>query len=79
MNTEINKSDPILVTEPEAAYALGVSPGTLKAARLHRLQSNPLRDLPHVRLGRSVRYRKQDIIQWIERNTVFSESPVGAA
>jgi len=59
----------LLVTEPEAATALGVSPGTLKAARLHRLESNPLRELPHVRIGRSVRYRKDDIARWIEDHT----------
>jgi predicted DNA-binding transcriptional regulator AlpA len=59
-----------LITEHEAARALGVSPATLKAARLHRLGSNPLRDLPHVRIGRSVRYRRADIEAWIEANTV---------
>lgn len=53
----------------EAAIALGVSPGTLKAARLHRLQTNPLRDLPHVRIGRSVRYRRADIEAWIDAHT----------
>lgn len=63
---------PDLVTEPEAAKALGVSPGTLKAARLHRLQSNPLRDLPHVRIGRAVRYRRADIVEWIDRHIVRS-------
>lgn len=63
-------TDTDLITEPEAARALGVSPGTLKAARLHRLQSNPLRDLPHVRIGRAVRYRRSDIVAWIEANIV---------
>ena len=61
-------TSPELVTEPEAAKALGVSPGTLKAARLHRLESNPLRTLPYVKIGRSVRYRKADISKWIEAN-----------
>jgi len=65
-----NKSFPELVTEPEAAKALGVSHATLKAARLHRLESNPLRNLPHVRIGRAVRYRRSDIIEWIERHVV---------
>lgn len=69
MNTE-QKPFPELVTEEEAARALGVSHGTLKSARLHRLQSNPLRNLPHVRIGRAVRYRRADIVEWIERNTV---------
>jgi predicted DNA-binding transcriptional regulator AlpA len=65
-----DRTPPELITEPEAARALGVCPGTLKAARLHRLQSNPLRDLPHVRIGRSVRYRRSDIADWIEMHTV---------
>ena len=60
----------LLVTEPEAARALGVHPGTLKAARLHRLRANPLRDLPHIRIGRSVRYRRSDIVDWIEAHVV---------
>lgn len=59
-----------LVTETEAARALGLSPGTLKAARLHRLQSNPLRDLPYVQIGRAIRYRRSDIADWIEMHTV---------
>lgn len=59
-----------LITEAEAAKALGVSPGTLKGARLHRLRDNPLRDLPHVRIGRCVRYRKGDIVRWIDAHMV---------
>lgn len=65
-------TDAVLVTEVEAARALGVAPGTLKGARLHRLQSNPLRNLPHVRIGRSVRYRRSDIFEWIEAHVVRS-------
>lgn len=63
-----------LMSEPEAAQALDVSPGTLKAARLHRLRSNPLRDLPHVRIGRCVRYRRADIESWIEDQLVRAPS-----
>ena len=59
-----------LINEHEAAKALGVSPATLKAARLHRLSSNPLRNLPYVRMGRSVRYRRGDIEQLIADNTI---------
>ncbi|HSH28356.1 MAG TPA: helix-turn-helix domain-containing protein [Thiohalobacter sp.] len=59
-----------LITEPEAARAVGVSPSTLKSARLHRLPSNPLRDLPHVQIGRSIRYRRSDINAWIEAHLV---------
>ena len=63
-------TNPELMTEPVAAKDLGVACGTLKAARLHRLESNPLRTLPYVKIGRSVRYRKSDIAAWIEANTI---------
>lgn len=59
-----------LIDEAEAAQLVGVAPTTLKAVRLQRLPKNPLRDLPHVRIGRSVRYRRQDIIDWIDAHTV---------
>ena len=57
---------PLLEPEPNAAHLLGVKAGTLKAARLGRLPGNPLVELPHVRVGRSIRYRRQDIESWIE-------------
>mgnify|MGYP006451350803 CR=1 FL=1 len=63
-----------LDTETEAARVLGVCPGTLKAARLNRLKSNPLRTLPYVKIGRCVRYRKSDISKWIEENLIHGAS-----
>ena len=59
-----------LVTADEAAQALGFSIETLKSARIHRKASNPLRDLPFVRIGRNVRYRKVDIDAFIEDHIV---------
>ncbi len=61
---------PELVSEATAARILGVSPRTLQDARLGRLWRNPLRDLPHVAIGRAIRYRRGDIIAWIERHIV---------
>ena len=57
---------PLLETEPVAAHLMGVKPGTLKAARLGRLPGNPLSEIPHVRVGRSIRYRREDIEAWIK-------------
>ena len=59
-----------LIQESDAAELLGISPATLKAARLRQLPANPLRDLPHVRIGRCVRYRPSDIVDWINRHTI---------
>ena len=66
----------ILVKPREAAQALAVSEETLKKARIHRQQSNPLRDLPFVRIGRSIRYRKADIDAFIAGHVI---DPRGAA
>jgi len=59
-----------LIQESDAAKILGVAPATLKAARLRQLPANPLRELPHVRIGRSVRYRQADIVDWIDRHVI---------
>lgn len=59
-----------LVTADEAAKALGFSTETLKSARIHRKESNPLRDLPFVRIGRNVRYRKADLDAFIDEHVV---------
>lgn len=61
---------PLLESEPDAANLLGVKPGTLKAARLGRLPDNPLSEIPHLRVGRSIRYRRQDIVHWIESHLI---------
>ena len=61
---------PNLITEPEAAKRLCISHGTLKAARLGNLPENPLCRLPHVKIGRSIRYRRRDIDDWINQNLI---------
>jgi len=66
MTTTTQLQDAELVSEAEAAKALALSPGTLKAARSGRLPNSPLRRLPHVRIGKAVRYRRRDIEAFIE-------------
>jgi len=54
-----------LITEQRAAEYLGVAPGTLRIWRCTgRVQ------LPFVRVGRSIRYRVEDVEQFVERRTV---------
>ena len=60
-------SDSTLVDTTEAAKALDISPGLLKAARAGRLPpDHHLNSLPYVRIGRLVKYRRSDIITVIE-------------
>lgn len=48
--------DRLLLRPDEAARALGISPRTLWG----------LKEIPRVRIGRSVRYDVQDIRRWID-------------
>ena len=53
-----------LLTETEAAQVLGMKPQSLSVWRLHK------KNLPFVKIGRLVRYRREDIEAWLERQTV---------
>ena len=52
-----------LVTRPEATKYLGLKPGTLEA-----WASRGTVNLPVIKLGRAVRYRKSDLDRFIESN-----------
>lgn len=57
-------SDPLL-TRAEAADYIGVKPTTLAAWALAGRY-----DLPVVKVGRLVRYRKSDLDRWLQRRTI---------
>ena len=60
-----------LLTEEQAAERLGVSPGTLRVWRCKGRYG-----LPYVRLGaKSIRYRPEDVEQFIEDQTVVPTMP----
>jgi predicted DNA-binding transcriptional regulator AlpA len=53
-----------LVDEKEAAKLLDNSPGTLSVWR-----STGRYNLPFIKIGRNVRYRRADLIAWLEKRT----------
>ena len=54
-----------LLDEKEAAQFLdGVTPGTLSVWR-----STGRYNLPFIKIGRNVRYRRSDLIAWLEKRT----------
>ena len=57
-----------LLGEMRASELLGLSSRTLQAWRSRN--EGP----PFVRAGRAIRYRRRDLIAWIEANTVSSTS-----
>jgi len=54
-----------LLDETDAADALGVMPRTLQA---WRYSQNAVAGPAWVKLGRAVRYRREDLNNWIEEN-----------
>ncbi len=57
-----------LLTELQASEFLNISTRTLQAWRLRR--AGPA----FVQAGRSVRYRRGDLVQWIEANTIGGDA-----
>ena len=55
----VDPDDPILITEREAAKVLCISPRKLWDLRQQG-------DVPHIRLGRAVRYSRRDLAAWID-------------
>ena len=65
MQAAINGTDPdSLVTETQTAELLNISIRTLQAWRIK------LTGPRFVRVGRAIRYRRSDLLAWIEANTV---------
>lgn len=63
MPTAFSKDPDALLAEAHAAQLLSVSERTLQAWRGRN--AGP----PYVRAGRAIRYRRRDLIAWIEANT----------
>jgi excisionase family DNA binding protein len=63
-----------LLNTDEAAALVGAKPSTLSIWRCTKRHN-----IPFVRVGRLVRYREQDVLGWLERNTVHSDEANGGA
>jgi predicted DNA-binding transcriptional regulator AlpA len=62
------RDDESLLNESEAAEFLAVSVRTLQAWRTR--DAGP----PFVRLGRAIRYRLKDLIDWVRSNTCLPKT-----
>ena len=63
----------ILLTAPQAAALLGLRPQTLASWRCEGRRDQP----PYHRLGRSIRYDRDDLLRWLDQHAVGVEG--GAA
>jgi excisionase family DNA binding protein len=57
--------DSVLLSRKEAAEILGVTPGTLAVWACTRRHN-----LPFIKVGRAVRYRRKDLEAWMASRTV---------
>ena len=57
-----------LLTEKQAAEILGITPGTLTVWRCTKRYN-----IPFVKVGRSVRYRRESLLAWIDQRTHNAE------
>lgn len=64
MTEQASNNYPLLNSE-QAATLLGIKPQTLDVWRCTKRVS-----IPFVKVGRAVRYRREDVLRFIERNTV---------
>jgi excisionase family DNA binding protein len=58
-------ADPELMTRPQAAELLGIRAQTLAAWASTRRY-----DIPFIKVGRAVRYRRADLFRWLQRRTI---------
>lgn len=57
----MNKPDPILIDAPAVCGLMSIG-----MTHLHKLRATGRFPIPAIRLGKSVRYNRQQIVQWIE-------------
>ncbi len=69
MNLNLINQNPPLLTREQAAKYLGISVSALAA-----WACNKRYNLPMVRVGRLVKYRIQDLDDFINRNTIGGEA-----
>ena len=67
----IPKDPDALLFTVEAAYLAGLSPRTLEKARVAG------GGCPYIALNRAIRYRRRDVLEWIEQHVRLSTSDTG--
>lgn len=70
MSNEIRNEQIEILTENEAAKYIGMSSSFLNADRSNGHRKNRTKGPAFLKLGRSVRYRKTDLDEWLKINRV---------
>ena len=61
-------TQPTVLNEHEAATYIHMSTSYLRKQRWKGTQPDRASGPPYIRIGRSIRYRRQDLDDWMERN-----------
>lgn len=64
------QTEKYILTEAEAANFLCLSRATLRRARMEGIRANHCSSPPFIRLGRAIRYRRKDLIDWLDLHSV---------
>ncbi len=59
-----------LLCEHEAAREIGMSVSFLRAGRIRGRLGGQTPPPPHLKIGRSVRYRLRDLLAWLEERRI---------
>lgn len=70
MNNEVKIVQVEILTEGEAAKYIGMSKSFLNADRSNGPRKNRTKGPAYLKLGRSVRYQKNDLDEWLKINRV---------
>lgn len=67
---EIYKMTTILLTEKQAAEYIGMSRSFLSQARMNGQREKRTNAPPFIKIGKAIRYLRQDIDEWIATNRI---------
>jgi len=73
MNSDKQEVKKRSLTEKEAANYIGLAPQSLREARCYGPREGHFPPPPHVKLGRCIRFLKDDLDKWLEKNRVEPE------
>ncbi len=59
-----------MMNDVSAAELLGVSASFLRKARCSGVLGDATPPPPHIKIGRAVRYRRRDLMAWLDARTV---------
>jgi predicted DNA-binding transcriptional regulator AlpA len=73
----LNSIDKRAYTEQETAAYIGMSRSFLRQARMEGKRKNRTIAPPFIKIGRAVRYLKEDLDQWLDSHAKLDHLPIG--